>query len=264
MKIPVYMKDGSVSKSIELPDYFTEKVRPDLIKRAVLSEESYTYQPKGNYKWAGFETSAKYVGEKEIYGTVKNKGIAHMPHEVQPHGRLGKVRRVPNAVGGHRAHPPKPEKILIERMNKKEYLKALKSALSASADPEMVESRMKYKPQHVPFVLDSSVETMSKTSEVMKLLNTLKLLNAVDKWSKSKTRGALLITSSEKLYLASRNIGGMNAVMTNDLKVRNLAPGTHPGRLLLITESAMTDINSKFKEIMMGLYLKESNQIKKK
>lgn len=263
MKSPVYMKDGSVSKNIDLPEYFNEEVRPDLIKRAVLSEESYTYQPKGNYKRAGFNTSAKYVGEKEIYGTVKNKGIPHLPHEVQPGGRLGKVRRVPNSVGGHRAHPPKPEKILIERINKKEYIKAFKSALSASANPDIVENRMKYKPQHVPFVLSSDIEKISKTADVMKLLNTLKLLNAVNKWSRSNTRGALLITSSKELYLASRNIGGMDAVMTNDLKIKNLAPGTHPGRLLLISENALKDLNAKFDEIITtGLNLREKKNKK--
>jgi len=259
-KIPVYKSDGSVAKDIGLHEYFNESIRHDLIKRAVLSEESRMYQPKGNYKWAGFETSAKYVGEKEIYGTVKNRGIAHLPHEVQPHGRLGRVRRIPSAVGGHRAHPPKPEKKLVERINKKEYLKALKSALSASANLNIVSERLvnsQYKPQHVPFILDSSVENISKTKDVMKLLESLKLLNVINKWSKSGSRGALLVTSSKKLYLAARNVGGMDAVMVKDLKVKHLAPGTHPGRLLIITEGALAEMDDKFKNILMGLEFKK-------
>ena len=125
MKANVYSLDGKVVKQITLPKAFESDYRKDLIKRAVLSDESKTYQPKGNYIWAGFETSAKYRGRKETYGTLKNMGIPHLPREVLPKGRWGKVKRVPSSVKGHRAHPPKANKGLVEHVNKKEYNKAL-------------------------------------------------------------------------------------------------------------------------------------------
>src|SRR5271157_1200007 len=141
MKATVYSVEGKVLKQIDLPAVFESPHREDLVKRAVLSEESKTYQPKGNYKFAGLETSARYRGRKEDFGTVKNKGIPHLPHEVLPKGQLGRVKRVPHAVKGRRAHPPKPQKIIVEFMNKKEYLRALASALSFSADRAAVCAR---------------------------------------------------------------------------------------------------------------------------
>ena len=67
MKADVFGIDGKKAKQIELPKVFQEKVRPDLIKRAALSDQSKHYQPKGNYKWAGLETSARYRGRKESF-----------------------------------------------------------------------------------------------------------------------------------------------------------------------------------------------------
>src|SRR3989344_841072 len=110
MKADVYSIEGKVVKNIELPSIFKSDSRDDLIKRAVLSEESKIYQPKGSFRLAGLLTSARYRGRKEDFGSVKNKGIPHLPHEVLPGGQLGKVKRVPHAVKGRRAHPPKPQK----------------------------------------------------------------------------------------------------------------------------------------------------------
>src|SRR3989338_4121824 len=159
MKANLYSLDGKILKEISLPQFFSEAVRDDLIKRAVLSDESREYQPKGAYRWAGLETSAKYRGRKEMYGAVKNKGIPHLPHEVQPKGQFGKVKRVPHAVKGRRAHPPKPETKLIEEVNKKEYKKALMSALAATAQKSVVTARYKkLSLASYPFVLDNSFE----------------------------------------------------------------------------------------------------------
>ena len=73
-------------------------------------------------------------------------------HREEPIGKghgKARVRRtaqgagafVPQAVGGRRAHPPKVEKILFERINRKERLKALASAIAASAKAEIVAGR---------------------------------------------------------------------------------------------------------------------------
>jgi large subunit ribosomal protein L4e len=112
MKATVYSLEGKVLKQIDVPEFFKSPGRDDLVKRAVLSEETKEKQPKGNFKFAGLETSARYRGRKEDFGTVKNKGIPHLPHEVLPKGQIGKVKRVPHAVKGRRAHPPEPQKMV--------------------------------------------------------------------------------------------------------------------------------------------------------
>ena len=65
MKANVYNLAGEERGAVELPSVFSEPVRSDLITRAVLAEESKTYQPKGAYKWAGLQTSPEYRGRKE-------------------------------------------------------------------------------------------------------------------------------------------------------------------------------------------------------
>src|SRR4030095_8350384 len=182
MKASVYSIEGKVLRQMDLPGIFEAPHREDLVKRAVLSEESMMYQPKGNYRLAGLETSARYRGRKEDFGTVKNKGIPHLPHEVLPKGQLGKVKRVPHAVKGRRAHPPKPQKIIVEFINKKEHMKAMASALSFCADSQTVKNRA-----HtdfgiaMPIVLDSGFEKLSKTQDILKVLELLKLDKMVDR-----------------------------------------------------------------------------------
>jgi large subunit ribosomal protein L2 len=46
---------------------------------------------------------------------------------------------------------------------------------------------------------------------------------------------------------AFRNIPGVDTVRASDLNVEHLAPGTHPGRLTLWTESAVKAIDHRLK-----------------
>ena len=61
--------DGSVVKSIELPAAFSERVRPDLIARAVIAENSLRIQPQAHYVLAGMQTTARYYGAMNSYRT---------------------------------------------------------------------------------------------------------------------------------------------------------------------------------------------------
>jgi len=246
MKATVYSIDGKVLKQIDLPAIFDSPGRDDLIKRAVLSEESRLYQPKGSYKFAGLETSARYRGRKEDYGAVKNKGIAHLPHEVLPKGQLGKVKRVPQAVKGRRAHPPKPEKILIERINKKEYARALIAALAMTADRAVVVSRCHSDiGVSLPVVLDNSFEKLAKTKDVAAVLAALKLDRFVERSKKYGTLSPLVVVKEGSVLKAARNIPGVDAVSAEELKVRHLAPGTHAGRITLFSENAIVMLGQK-------------------
>lgn len=249
MKASVYSLEGKIIREIELPSCFQEEPRPDLIKRAVLSDESKLKQPKGNYPFAGFETSARYRGRKEDYGAVKNRGIPHLPHEVLPKGRLGKVKRVPLAVKGHRAHPPKPEKHLVEKINKKEYAKAIRSAIAMTAMHDKVAERMKQKLSlSLPIILDSGFEELKKTSDVVELLEKLNLGPIIKKSKENGRKGPLIVVS--KSLKAARNIPGVDVVDVEKLKVMHLAPGTHPGRLTIYTEKALDAISKKFGDVI--------------
>lgn len=247
MKATVYSLEGKVLKQIDVPEFFKSPGRDDLVKRAVLSEETKEKQPKGNFRFAGLETSARYRGRKEDFGTVKNKGIPHLPHEVLPKGQIGKVKRVPHAVKGRRAHPPKPQKNIVEEINAKEYQKALSAAISMSSNSDLVSKRMRSKFEiALPAILDNKFESLSKTKDVLKVFVALKLDKFVEKSKKLGSKAPLIVVSDGKILKAASNLAGVDVVRVRDLQVKDLAPGAHPGRLTLFSEAALPELLRRF------------------
>jgi len=258
MKAVVYGIDGSKVSEIELPEIFDTIVREDLIRRAFLSEQSETFQPKGSYIWAGIDTSARYEGRKEAYHSLKNKGQSKLPREMFPKGGFGRVRKVPSARSGRRAHPPKVEKVLIEKMNNKEKEKAFQSAVAATVQKELVKLRgHKIGEISVPIIFDESLENVKKTKDVAKVLEKLigqDLKRSINGKKKRKgrvggnkvPRSALIITSgSITLNKSARNIPGIDVSSVDDLKISDLAPGGVPGRLTIWTKKAIEKIGKK-------------------
>jgi len=258
MKANVYNLAGEERGAIELPAVFSEPVRSDLITRAVLAEESKTYQPKGAYKWAGLETSAEYRGRKEEYGSIKNKGISRLPREKLPKGRYGKVKRVPFAVKGRRAHPPKPEKILVEKINERERQKAIRSALAATANKEIVKERghLVDAVKSYPIVIENAFEALSKTKDVVSVLSKLGFSSDMLRARRNskrrsgvmanrrggtyRPRSVLVIVGEDKgIVKGARNISGVDVVPVEKLSACLLAPGTHAGRIAVYSEGAI-------------------------
>ena len=249
MKATVYSIDGKALKQIDLPEVFESPQREDLVKRAVLSEETRKYQPQGSYIYAGLETSARYRGRKEDYGAVKNKGIPHLPHEVQPNGQFGKVKRIPGSVKGRRAHPPKVQKKIVELMNKKEMSKALATALSFTANRNSVCARMNEDiGVSLPIVMEDKFEKMTKTKDVEKVLEALNLKKLLARSKKNGTKSLLIVVSNSASVKGGANLPGVDVVRADGLSVKDLAPGTHPGRLTLYSESALPEIAKRFEK----------------
>jgi len=261
MKADVFSVDGNKAKQIELPSVFAEEVRPDLITRAVLHENSLELQPKGAYKLAGLQTTAHMRGRKEAYRAIKNKGISRLPRERLPKGRFGKVRIVPFSVGGRRAHPPNPAKILIERMNAKEYAKAMRSAVAATADAALVKARGHRFAGNVPLVIDASFESLSKTRDVQAAFEKMGLgadLERADNGARKKsgvrkmrkggvrrpTSVLVIVQDGAKVVKAARNLPGVDVCTLKGLQARLLAPGCAPGRLAVWSEAVMKELGT--------------------
>ena len=198
-------------------------------------------------------------GRKEAYESLKNRGQSMLPREFYGGGQPGRVRRIPSSVKGRRAHPPKAEKILVEHINKKEWLKAAKSAFSASLSPESVKKRGHKINETYPAILVDNFESLNKTKEILKVLNVFMpedLKRAKDNKQKitgirRRTRSvrypksALIIASKGSAVLkAARNIAGIDTVDPKDLKVKNLAPGSLPGRPIIITRKALVELET--------------------
>ncbi|VVC01028.1 50S ribosomal protein L4 [uncultured archaeon] len=256
MKAQMYSVEGKALREVELPAQFSADVRPELISRAAISDQTKRYQAKGNDPRAGMETSARYRGRKEDFGSGKNKGTAIRPREVLPKGRLGKVKRIPSAVKGRRAHPPHVNKIIIEKLNKKEYRAALVSAIAATAHREVVSARGHKVERALPIVIENSFESVAKTKGVYKALSQLiasdlaraqygKRRSGVGsrKGGKVYPKSAIIAVSKDAPILKSaRNIAGVDVVKVSDLSAEMLAPGAKAGRLAIYTEAALAEI----------------------
>jgi large subunit ribosomal protein L4e len=253
--IDVFGLDGSQQKSIEVPKIFSDKVRNDLISRAVLAEKSLGLQPQGHYVLAGMQTTARYYGAMNSWRTGRHMGIAIRPREKLGGGVQGKVKRIPSAVKGKRAHPHLIEKKVVEQINNKEYKKAIASAVAATSKPELI--RLRDIKNKLPIVISNDVESLKKTSQVIDVFKNLKLDSAV-KHGKIKTlRKGVRRASKLKIYKksilivvkndsgiirAARNIPGVDACTVGSISAELLAPGGMPGRITVWSEAAISGI----------------------
>jgi large subunit ribosomal protein L4e len=159
------------------------------------------------------------------------------------------------------AHPPKPEKIWAQKINKKENKLAIVSGLAASANIKLVSS--KHKVETSPFIIVNNFEELKKTKDVMNLLSTI-MQNELDRCSIKKVRagkgkmrgrkysrkkGPLVIASKNCLVIkAAMNIPGVDAVSVGNLNAELLAPGAQPGRVIVTTQAAVEKLQKKYGE----------------
>jgi len=266
MKVPVYTLKGEMKKSADFPRLFSEAVRTDLINRAVVSEQSHDRQPYGTDPLAGKRTSAHYHGRRKVRHSMMNREMSRMSR-IHGTGFLSMTARfVPQATKGRKAHPPKVEKVWRKGMNKKERMKALVSAISATGHKDYVSSRghLTEGIKHIPLVIENEIEHVKKLKEMDGILRTLGLESEMERASEKKVRhgkgtkrgrrykrkkSILIVVSDYKgIERAAGNIPGVDVVRISDLMVRHLAPGGMPGRLTLWTEGAL----EKLEKMLVG------------
>ncbi|MXR52544.1 50S ribosomal protein L4 [Halovenus sp. WSH3] len=244
MQVPVRTIEGDTDGEIDLPDVFDSEYRPDLIKRAVLAAQANRKQDYGADEYAGMRTPAESFGS--------GRGQAHVPREG------GRGRRVPQTVGGRPAHPPKAEKDRSLDINDKERQKAVRSAIAATADPEVVAERGHEFDEDVelPVVVSDEFEEVYKTQEAAAMLDALGLHADIERADETKIKAgqgsargrkytrpkSILFVTSEEPSRAARNLAGADVTTAAELNAEDLAPGTHPGRLTVWTESAVEEV----------------------
>lgn len=257
MKATVCSLTGKAGKEIALPSAFSRPVRKDLIKRAVLAEQSRERQAYGADPLAGLRTSAHYHGRRSVRNTMMNRELARMAR-IHGTGFLHfRARAIPGVVKGRKAHPPKAERSWELKINKKEWIKARDSAISATADKELVSLRGHRidDVKNIPIVLEDKIQGIKKTRELLEALKALGLGKELERTEKKKTRagrgksrgrrtirrkGPLMIVSEDKgIGKAGGSIPGLDVVLLKSLKTQDLAPGADPGRLTIWTPSAL-------------------------
>lgn len=247
MERPRYDLDGSELDPIELPAVFDTQYRPDLIRRAFVAQQANATQPTGTDPYAGKRTSAESLGA--------GRGVAMVPRS------NNRAKRVPQALGGRRAHPPKAEATTSKAINDRERHLATASALAATADEELVRERGHEVPEGMatPVVVTDDFEGLQKTQAVVGVLGAIGLDDDITRADRNRGRRAgrgttrgrgtrvpksiLFVTSSDLgPARAARNLPGADVATATEVAVTELAPGGHPGRLTVFTETAIEEV----------------------
>jgi large subunit ribosomal protein L4e len=252
----IFDLDGKAVGKLKVPAVFKTPLRPDVIKRAVLSIQSRRFQPQGRDPLAGKRRSFESLGA--------GHGMSRFP-------RLKSTgQRAVFAVGmvtGRAAYPPVVEKKIVKKLPRKEMRFALRSALAATGSKEIVASRghMIEDVRDFPLVVADDIQNLKKTSEVEETFLKLGVWPDVyrvkesvkERAGKGKGRGRrikhavgplLVIAEKQSIAKAARNLPGVDVSSVNNLNVELLAPGTHPGRLTVWTTSAFEKIDKLFRK----------------
>jgi len=257
-KIDVYTLGGKTTRKTSLPRVFQTHFRPDVIRRVVVALQSHRIQPQGRDVMAGKRTTAESFGV--------GRGISRIPRvKGSRHRRAGQGAFAPGTVGGRQTHPPKVEKKIYKRINKKEKRLAIRSAIAATADKSLVASRghAVEKIPSLPIVVTDQIQRVKEASRVKKVLEALGVWSDVERVKssrkiragKGKMRGRkikmgvgplIVISEDRGIGKAAGNHLGVDVVKVEGLNTELLAPGTHAGRLTIWTESAINKLNDLF------------------
>ncbi len=258
--VAVYNMEGKQEKEVALPAVFSYPVKADLIRRATTAENSYNLQPQGHYPLAGMQTTATYYGAMNSYRSGRHMGIAIRPREKLGGGRQGKVKRIPSAVKGKRAHPHMIEKKLYEKMNNQEYQNAVMSSIAATAALHVAEA------PKGPIVVKDEIESARRTKEMLKIFNMLKLGKLLNEGKtkrikKGIRRGSerthykkviLLVVSQDKgAVKAARNIAGVDACTVNEITANAFVPGGNSARVVVWSEGALSAVEKAVKSFTL-------------
>jgi len=262
MKVDVFDLQGQPKEKIDLPKVFSEPVREDLIRRAVLVTLSKQRQPYAVDPMAGKRTSAHYHGVRRGRYSMMNREMARMP---RMHGKLSphlmwRSRFVPQTTGGREAHPPITEKIWGLKINKKERQKTVRSAIAATSSKELVAKRGHRidSIKELPIVVVNEIQELKKTRDVIEFLKKIGLEKELERISekkikagrgklrarkyKKKTGPLFVVTEDKGISKAVKRIQGVNVCKVQNLSAIYLAPGANAGRLTVWSKSAIENL----------------------
>ena len=268
MKTAAYTTTGTKDGEVELPLVFSTPFRRELIHKAYTNLNSHKFQPQGRHPTAGMDVVA------DSNDPPTGQGVSRVARaRGGGGGRQGQGAEVASTRGGRQAHPPIVDKVIHKKLNKKENKLALCSAIAATASKDLVESRG-HKVEGIesfPIVVADDIESVNKTSDMIKVLDSLKLSQDVKRLDarkarsgKSSLRGRSKKVGKSVLFVTKdatnlkKSIGalpGIDARSVNELSVLDLAPGSDPIRLTVYSKSAIEEIG-KIKSTHLELMVK--------
>ena len=268
MKIATFTITGTKDGEIELPIIFSTPFRRELIHKVWTNLTSHKFQPQGRHPSAGQDVVA------DSNDPPTGQGVSRVARaQGGGGGRQGQGAEVASTRGGRQAHPPIVGKVIYKKLNKKENKLALCSAIAATASKELIQARG-HKIEGVetfPIIVSNEIESISKTSDISKVLDSLKLTQDTERLEARKSRSGqsrlrgrskkigksiLFVTKdSTEISKAIGALPGVEVKNAKDLSVLDLAPGAHPIRLTVYSKAAIEEI-AKIKSTHLELMVK--------
>lgn len=251
-RVHVLELDGKAGESLLLPSIFSVPLRPDLVRRAVISAEANRRQGYGPSRKAGMRHSVMWSG--------KGHGVSRTPRLMDSN----RGAQAPNTVGGRGAHPPKPDAIYSKKLNTKERRRALAAALAATRETRFALERGHDVPDHLhlPVVLVDKAEEVNTAAQAREILEAIGLWDDVERASRGvhvragrgKLRGRVRRHPRSFLFVVShpgkargfRNFPGVDVIPIASLGTEHLAPGGDAGRLTLFTPASLKALETHF------------------
>ncbi len=256
MESKIFDLKGKQMESVDLPPVFNFPYRPEVIKKAFVNVNTHHFQKQGRYPAAGEIVSA----ESRNTGL----GIARLARaKGEGFSRAGQAAGVGGVRKGRLTHPPESWKVTYKKINKKEKLLALYSAISCTSNKDLIAKR-----GHIidgissfPIVVTNELEAVNKTKNLLGLLEGLglgkdieRVERAVKKRSgKAKRRGrpsrigksVLIVVGNEECELLNldNSLPGVSIKSVKDLSILDLAPGGRPIRLTLFSKGSLEALN---------------------
>ena len=269
MKTDTFSLDGKKDGEIELPSVFETEIKKDVIKKAYINLESHGFQKHSTKPTAGQDVVA------DSNDPPTGRGIARVARmKGGGGGRQGQAGEVASTRGGRQAHPPKAEKVIFKKINKKENKLALCSAISATKSKELILQRGHKidKINSFPLIISDEIESVTHTRNLLEIIQSLNLIQDVKRLENRKRRSGkvvlrgrtakigksvlFVLADSKNVKKACKSIPGVDACSVKDLSVLELAPGSDLIRLTVYSKKAIEEISkikSRHLELMVTL-----------
>jgi large subunit ribosomal protein L4e len=260
MKAKLYDKNGKVKGDVNLPKCFDARIRADILLKVFETQKGSFTQAYGAKEGAGAQYSASGIIKKKRHDWKASygKGISRVPRKVMSrHGAsfnwIGAT--VSNTRGGRRPHAPRSGKNLFKKVNKKELLIALKSALIGTLDSLSLEKKYGRK-MNVGGVFGNDILDVKTKDFVLAMKNVFgESYDSVLKHKSiragiGKMRGRKYKSNAGLLFVIGNEEDmkrkGIEVVRVGDLTVKDLAPNGVVGRLVCYSEKAVEEIGGRF------------------
>ena len=259
MKAKLYDKNGKTKGDISLPKCFSGRIRADILLKVFEAQKGSFAQIYGAKEGAGAQYSASGISKKKRHDwkATYGKGISRVPRKIMSrHGSsfnwIGAT--IASTRGGRRPHAPRAGKNLFKKINKKELLIALKSALVGSLDAKSLEKKFGRK-MAIGGVFDSKIlnvktkdfvsamEAVFGGEDFMKRRSVRAGIGKMRGRKYKSNAGMLFVVGDEEEMKRS----GIDVVKVKDLVVKDLAPNGVAGRLVCYSEKAVEEIGGRFK-----------------